>query len=377
MSDWRAKLRTGSFRGVEFQFRASDNVFGRNVAVHVVPFFEGPPGNEDLGIGPEGFQLELFVLEPGYMSKRDQLKYALLQPGPGTLVHPRVGELQVVVYGQVHVRETTQEGGMAIFLVNFLLDAEPVAPTATTDTQQAAQDQAAATQTAADSQLATNFIANTTALISDAQALLTDAFGTIESVIGNLETAEAQIQAIASLPQQIAARLDADLSLIASLADLQRLFPYNYTGAPANAQALANRAAVSLHVQVSALIAGVVLASQTTFSSYDDALAAKGTLLAQLDAVQASAGDDLFAALEDLRAALAADITARAADLARLTRFTPAAAMPALVIAHRLYGPVDLENSTADLLARNGVEHPAFVPAQIPLEVLTDWAPAP
>jgi prophage DNA circulation protein len=373
---WRDDLRPGSFRGVSFYWKQSDNTFGRSNVVHEYPLSEDPPESEDMGIAPERFQLTLFVIGDDYMVQRDELKIALMKSGRGILVHPRYGQLEVVVDGDIHLTESTDEGGMATFIVNFLTVAYDLQLFVVTDTQQAAQDQAAATQTTAAAQLEDDYDPGSTSLLDDALGAVSDAFNTVETIIGNLETLQDTIQAIVSLPQQIAARLEGDIARVESLADLQRLFPYNYTGGPASAAALANRAALAYHVQVSALIAGVVLASNTDFVSYDEAIAAQATLLDQLDTVQLTAGDDLFLALEDLRGALVADIGTRAANLARLTSFTPPSTMPALVIAYRLYGTVDLENSTADILARNGIEHPAFVTGLVPLEVLTDWVSA-
>ena len=81
-----------------------------------------------------------------------------------------------------------------------------------------------------------------------------------------------------------------------------------------------------------------------------------------------TAGDELYPALVALRAALVADIAARGANLPGVVNFTPAAVLPAVVIAHRLYGDATQADS---LIARNAIRHPGFVPAGEPLEVLT------
>lgn len=65
------------------------------------------------------------------------------------------------------------------------------------------------------------------------------------------------------------------------------------------------------------------------------------------------------------------DITARGATLARLFSYTPKATEPALVIANRIYGTVDIEARTAEIVSRNKVRHPGFVPGGIALELLT------
>ncbi|MBU8547231.1 MULTISPECIES: hypothetical protein [Roseomonadaceae] len=75
--------------------------------------------------------------------------------------------------------------------------------------------------------------------------------------------------------------------------------------------------------------------------SYEAAVALRDQvcgLLAAEEVVAADAGEDATAlALRDLRAAVAEDLTRRAADLARLRTVTVSEPLPALVHAYRLY----------------------------------------
>jgi prophage DNA circulation protein len=87
-----------------------------------------------------------------------------------------------------------------------------------------------------------------------------------------------------------------------------------------------------------------------------------------LDARQGEADDAVYGALADLRGAVVRDIAARGADLARVVRYTPPETLPALVLAHRLYGDAARDG---ELVARNGIAHPGFVPGGLELEVLT------
>ena len=73
-----------------------------------------------------------------------------------------------------------------------------------------------------------------------------------------------------------------------------------------------------------------------------------------------------------LRRAVTADLTARGGTLARLQTHVPAVTMPALVIAQRLYGdPARMEARAAEIVARNKVPHPGFVPGGAALQVLS------
>ena len=98
-------------------------------------------------------------------------------------------------------------------------------------------------------------------------------------------------------------------------------------------------------------------------SSYDDAAAVRTIVCGALDTEITVAGDQgedgSYMALKVLRTAVAQDLTARGATLAHLTTVTTNAAIPALVLANRIYqdpGRAD------DLVARANPRHPAFMP---------------
>jgi len=105
------------------------------------------------------------------------------------------------------------------------------------------------------------------------------------------------------------------------------------------------------------------------FDSYDAAVAARDAVADALDEQAAWADDDTFAAMEQMRADLVKVVPGEATDLPRLLAYTPPYTVPSLVLAHTLYGGLDRE---ADLIARNGVARPGFVPGGVELEVLSD-----
>src|SRR5690349_9842319 len=115
---WQDKLRKASFRGVPFQVDTSEGTFGRRGVVHEYPLRD-TPFVEDLGRRARSLSVEGFVLGSDYMAARDALLAALERRGPGTLVHPYLGELVVSVQ-EVKLRESTAEGGLARFGITFL-----------------------------------------------------------------------------------------------------------------------------------------------------------------------------------------------------------------------------------------------------------------
>ncbi|MDQ7010357.1 MAG: hypothetical protein Q9M29_00915, partial [Mariprofundaceae bacterium] len=68
-----------------------------------------------------------------------------------------------------------------------------------------------------------------------------------------------------------------------------------------------------------------------------------------------------------LRAAMVRDLTERAGRLPQIGVFTPRSGMPALLLAHRIHGDASRD---AEIIARNSIRHPGFVPGGSPLEVI-------
>ncbi|WP_321968836.1 DNA circularization protein [Paraburkholderia tropica] len=99
-------------------------------------------------------------------------------------------------------------------------------------------------------------------------------------------------------------------------------------------------------------------------SSYDDAVSMISTVTSLLDSEIDTAGDaeddNSYAALRSVRTAVVADLQARAADLASLATMSFGSSLPALVLAHRIYG----DASRADQLVQQVAPvHPLFMPS--------------
>ncbi|MBN3852012.1 DNA circulation family protein [Paraburkholderia sp. Ac-20340] len=99
-------------------------------------------------------------------------------------------------------------------------------------------------------------------------------------------------------------------------------------------------------------------------SSYDDAVSMMSTVTSLLDDEIEIAGDasddNSYTALRSMRSAVVADLQARAADLASLATMSFGTTLPALVLAHRIYG----DASRADQLVQQiAPVHPLFMPS--------------
>lgn len=284
---------------------------------------------------------------------------------------------------------------MARFSLSFAESGEDIYPAARTDTTAALTARADAARAAAQDAFAVEFaldgqpgwVADSAVsdfeaalgAVDDLTASLTPDFtalaelqldaarvaGTIADLVRVPVTAAAQlsarIRALAQIPQRPA---DAFAALVALFG---RDTPVRVATTPSNQRAALNRAATDALVRRLAIAEAAALLPAAEFTHYEEASTARDALLMALDAEQLRTVDD---ALYVRQAALAAGVTrvisARADSLARLGTVRFQATLPALVVAHRVYGDAA---RAPELVARNRVRHPGFVPGGADLEV--------
>ncbi len=396
---WRDQLRDASFRGAAFQVEASDSAHGRRTALHEYPLRD-KPFSEDLGRKSRQINLEAIVIGDNYMGARDALISALEQPGLGRLVHPYFGEMQVSVADYGHVRESTKEGGMARITLAFVESGDVIYPSSTTDTSTATNNAADAASTTAVDSFAGGFTISGLPAFASLSALgtITEALGQVralarfplgdilgrgilEGLIGALDDgASSMLNAPSTLGQSIfdvvtalrttapdAATAVAPLVALAAFTPAQTL-PVPFTST--RVTEAANRAAIVALVRTAAITEAARAIADMDFDSYDQAQAVLGTVLAPIDTLlDATTDDTVYAAVNTLRATVARDVATRGANLARIVRYTPPATLPALVIAYGLYEDPERD---VDILTRNNIARPGFVPSGQSIEVPID-----
>lgn len=403
-----AGWQKGSFRGVPFRTEDGESRGGRRGVVHEFPQAEKPVW-EDLGRVASSFSFQCHVTGPDHIAAANALADALDAPGAGTLIHPWRGAMQVAVTDYARM-DSTVDGGITRFSIAFVETGLVAPQPASSDTQADAVARADATIAAAPGQFAGRFsVAGVTGFVEQAagdvvryaslavqaRAALAGGIGPALSFLtGNLAilgNAGALLRAPIDLARTIIGTVQA-LSLLTgssgtpvravqargfrALMDWGVALPPVPGATPARAIQRANQAAIVQLVNLTASAELVRCHAATVFPSYDDAVAARDDATGRLDALalrQADAGDDAGAALYDaLRLAVTADLTARGGSLARLQTHVPAVTQPALVIAQRIYGdPATIAARGAEIVARNKVRHPGFVPGGIPLQVLS------
>jgi prophage DNA circulation protein len=395
---WRDRFNVrGRFRDAEFVLEDDSFAFGRRTQLHEYPERDRPYV-EDLGRKAREFTIDVYVIGPDYDRRRDALIAAIEQPGPGTLVHPRHGTVRVSIVN-ARKTESTRQGGVARFSLTCVEGGEAAFPSAVADTPSVVQSRATAAVATVEDDFACTFsTAGQPEFVRDeARSMLTKAADAIDAATravpgvpeavsrfrGDLAGFTGSLSSLIVEP----ARLAGDLTNLVggiggivtrpeqALGIYRRLFGHGEDAkpaprtTPARIQQSDNQAAVRQLMQRAAVIEAGRISSEMTWPTVDAAIATRDDLADRLDEQAETAPDPVYRSLTDLRVAVINDITARGAELDRLSSWTPRATLPALVLAHRIYG--DAERA-AEIAARNRIRHPGFVPGGEPLEVLRE-----
>lgn len=110
-------LQEASFRGAQFLYKSGTKSFGRKNQSHEYPN-KDTRFVEDLGLLDDKFSITAIVTGPNYFSKRDALETALKGKGPGQLIHPLYGPVNVSVK-TVDVTEDLGELNKIVYDLTF------------------------------------------------------------------------------------------------------------------------------------------------------------------------------------------------------------------------------------------------------------------
>ena len=422
MADLSSQLQPASYRGVPFHVNGAGIEAGRRTQLHEYPKRDRPWA-EDLGRATRVFTVEAFVLGQDYIQQANALITAAEEEGPGTLVHPWLGSMQVTLKDLLRVSFDAALGQAAVtFAFTEPGDLElPSAEASTAATSQLAADDLSAAS-ATDFASTFNILDRPAYVAELASAQLAKAFdfaSDLGASFAPLSSWAAQLggyataaQQLLTLPGQLADQVVDwfDLSgIVASLSLGSALAGPSYaaaTAAPTGAefdplaamalglvglagnggaggvlnaplpvlgttaarqQAVINTAATNALVRRALLAQAVGISSQINTTEQAPAYAVRNALCRALDAESLVADDTAYNALQAARQAVWADITARASGGARIITITPTTVLPALVLAYDRY-----ENAARadELVSRNKLNHPGFVP-QRALQVLS------
>lgn len=395
-------LRPASFRGVPFQVETTELAAGRRTQLHEYPQRD-KPYVEDLGRAARDLNFAGFVVGDDYIDQANALLGALEEPGPGTLIHPWFGTLTVSIKDTARVSFDAALG-QARFSMSFVESGELEFPSSETSTQAASRIAASDLEKSSVESFADRFsikgfqdfvAAAANGNLGDMLGIVSASeigkvLGYANSLANTVSTAIALVSNPSSLGWKImgAFGLSGLATTVAAWSNIVRSLsrvgssskidapgvPVVYT--PSRQQAYVNACAVNAlgrqaliaqAVGASSLVGTTVDSSAKPVISYADMVAVRNELITVIDRESLTASDQVYAALMKARAAVWNDLTTRARESARLTTLTPNEVMPALVLAYDYYE--DASRDT-DIVARNGIRHPGFVPV-LPMKILT------
>lgn len=396
MASWLDDLRPASFRGVSFKIDSHQFTGGRRVTFHEFPD-RNTPYAEDIGRVGNTFRVEGYLLGDNIAEQKRKMIAAVEALGPGELVHPYLGTKQVQC-GPFSIEESRGQGRITKITFQFYEAGDNRYPNNVDDKQTvllAKADSALAksrdafakkfsvtslpgfavdSARSAVNQAATAFETATKGLARQADQISALAF--------NIRNLRAEVNDLIKAPGQLAQRLQDSFKLLqnalngnkdaykatVALQGFTSLIEASPFDTPTRAREKSNNDAFTNFMRQTALIESASLASEVTFDSTEDALAARESVVeATEEQLLITDDDDVFAALSDLQAQLVRVVPDFDAELPNIQNVTLQNSIPAFVLSYDLFQHLESEQ---DIIDRNKISHPGFVPGGALLEVL-------
>lgn len=404
ISDVLPGLLPASYRGISFHVPDTSTQVGRRVAEHLFPGID-QAAYDDFGLATQTVQVEGLIVSDSYIAQAQALKAAFETPGPGTLIHPWLGPMQVIMEETAEISFAAHELRVVRFSATFKryngMGLSGYASTAS------ALIGAALSLVSLAASLTTSTSRRTLS------RLRTDATQrTARQVVSYWQSSAGRASALitAALPQTLPATPEALSSAASSVTDMIVNLVPDLAGTPAVAPAaeatnsstgLSARQALDINASAGAafvvlaadtvsrpdtvLLAGTAgdalakagqLAAYVEFGSRAEASALRDSLVGQLDAftdLLSNLSDSDFAAeasatiraTRDVRLCLIADINEAIGRLPASRIIETDRATDAFQIANHIYGddPSAIEDGYLSIIERNRPRHPARIPA--------------
>lgn len=419
MSVLSEQLQPASFRGVPFEVEASGITVGRRTVVHEYPQRDRPY-IEDMGRATRNITLQCFVVGSDYLEQAQALMHELEEPGPGTLIHPWLGEMEVTI---TSVSELLFDQGLGVASVTITAteagDLEFPAVTADEDTE--ALEAADAVEKSAVDKFCEDFDLSTINdwIDSALEGSLLDALNFVSA--GDLGKLFDYAEGVANLADKAMALLSTDPKIFATrlagalglsrwattvsawrgvAKSLKNLCRHDKLKARTKAyaerkgepmsdvtrQVMKSQAAIETLVRqlliaqmvgVSTLVATSKDVSspdgeedmRTTTRSYDEIVELRDELCQVLDdELLMEENDEMYQVLDEARTAIFDVLTHKADALQHVVIVKPDDVFPAVVLAYDYHDDADRD---LEIARRNSVEHEGFCPAS-ELRVLSE-----
>lgn len=398
---WKEELIPATFRAIPFWISSISTSFGRRNQVNEYPF-EDVPNTEDMGRKVKKFTVNAYVIGDEYILTRDALVRAVEDVNtPGEFSHPTMGIFLVLPTDECEVVFDNKRGGTETFKLVFVESGLNLFPSITNDaTLQAAIAAAEAALSIYEdfkSRLQTgdypSFIGdNATSQVSDGIDLFnlasetgvssgagyssfkknsTDLQEDISTKITDPAFVGTAIQNLSQgLSDMYASPNDAYLAqrkLLSYGNDYMPVQPITPTMQLIND----NQSTIANLFQGFAISQMVLMATRMTFDSRQAAINVRNEISNFIDQKLFQLGDQgnnsQYGTLLEMRARIVEDLTAKSKTLKNIVYVETKDSIPSVVFAYNQYGDADKDN---DLIKRNNIANPLFLPPYTSLEVL-------
>lgn len=409
MTQAQRELRKGSFRGVEFETTQTDLSVGRRVQVFEYPQRD-KPFVEDMGRSARTIRFTAFVTGSDYIEKMNALIAALEKEGSGELIHPWLGSMSVIPQSASGVSYSSRLM-VAQATLEFVESGESVYPSQEQDTGYFSKQLGDLLKDTAIADFAASFDLDgvqdfvSAAVAGELSTMLEipgiETIGKMFDLSDSISDLAADALSLVSLDPTVLGTTIANtlglskfgttvnnwrkvarqISRLTSGDDLSNGTTMRFVSGTTTEDVSKNVVALENLIRT-VMVSNLVGASTIVGTSldagdgkesdrvmaYEDLVSVRDEILSAIDIeLERATTDDLYQALEQSRSSVWEDMTTRAEENAHLIDYTPAEVMPSLVLAYEYYGDASRE---AEIVDRNGIEHPGFVPA-VPLKILS------
>lgn len=371
---WKDNLREASFRGVPFFYDSTGIDGGRRTQTHEFAYRD-KPYTEDLGRKAQEIPIEAYVLGDDYMTARDNLLKACNEEGPGELIHPYYGSIQVNCQ-VISIRESTSEGRIARISMTFIEAGEKFFPDSSPDRSAAVTSAAEKLNTRAAENFARTFTIEGAPEHIGAQAVA-DIINFIDAFFLENEDLKTSVPTLLRQTETLAQAIQGVLSELTeneteteknnALKTLIEACNYgnrisNTSGSATQARLTSNSNAIVDLIRQSAASAAAEVAIGTDFQTRNEAETVRDKIADSLDRQsEITESTPLYISLTDMRSALVQAIPEE--GLPELISVAVNHPVPSLVLAYELYEDA-LKGD--EIVARNRIKHPGFIgPADV------------
>lgn len=422
---WREDKLNASIDGIEFFYRTWNTKPGRITALH--KFYGGGHWVEDIGLAPYELNADIWLAGDDYNRVREQLRELFDTAGPYELIDPLRGAVMVRLLAPPQLTETVKALGSVKIGSLQLVEAgdsaplifaatpgkpvelaaivfpvlaenttfsiqgiEPGAPAGTgtfgnngiLQSIQAGLNKAASAlkkiNGKIDGQLGKitstasaidRFVDEINTLLNSPQALMSALNALVLAATGFIKLFQKDVNADVAEPAFPV--IDTATSVVNDLLAFESIPPEmpNIPDGPQRAILNDAHAQIGFHVKAAGVAAASDMVTGLPFESAAQVVAMNAQIVAGFDVVmgEPTLHPETYEAFAALKSATVLFMLDRQAQLPQLETVVLARTQPALVLAWHLHGD---PTRAVDLVRRNRVPHPGFLPAKVPLEVL-------